>query len=148
MRVTRVMVLDPEIVPRLHHIPLDELVNVFGLHLFHRRPSPPVAQRQIFSLFSPLLTQPPSSSRPQSHTPLRPISPGSMQIPPAKPQSESHPSPAPTTISSVTLRLVLPTHPPPRPSATATQDTPRQILLQSKLLAPPLPPTHTTAIHA
>src|SRR6266478_4208063 len=147
MRVTRVMVLNPEILPRLHHIPLDELVNVFGLHLFHCHPSPPVAQ-PFLPAFSPLLTQPPSSSRPQSHTPLRPISPGSTQIPPAKPQSESHPSPAPATISSVTLRLALPTHPPPRPSATATQDTPRQILLQSKLLAPPLPPTNTTAIHA
>src|SRR5258708_31486616 len=53
MRVTRVMVLNPEILPRLHHILLDELVNVFGLHLFHRRPSPPVAQPLLPALSEP-----------------------------------------------------------------------------------------------
>src|SRR6267142_4958297 len=35
MRVTRVMILQPEILSRFHHIRLDEFVNALCLHLFH-----------------------------------------------------------------------------------------------------------------
>src|SRR5579859_2808016 len=50
-RVPRVMILQPKILRRLHHIRLDELMNTLCLHPFHRYPRNP---RRLFSASSVL----------------------------------------------------------------------------------------------